>query len=224
MAKQSEREKVLQMRKKGASYSQIKTKLGVSKSTLAYWLKDLPLSPQRMRELRDWNQHRIERYRETRRQQRGAHLKRIYAAERKNILPLSKRDIFIGGLFLYWGEGGKTSPAELTFSNADSAMLKWFILWARKTFGIAPNRFRVRVHLYADMNIAQELKFWSRILNIPLSQFRRPYIKKSKRSELTYKNLFGHGTCNLHIRNAELTKKVLMSLKVLQDYANLKAK
>ncbi len=39
---------------------------------------------------------------------RERRLKRQYNDVRKMLLPFSKRELFIAGLFLYWGEGGKT--------------------------------------------------------------------------------------------------------------------
>src|SRR3989344_1149266 len=95
----SNREKAMGLRKQGMSYSQIKQRLGVSKSTLSYWLRDYPLSDKRIRELRDWNEKRIERYRETRRRQREKLLSDIYKEVKKDVLPLSKHDLLVTGLF-----------------------------------------------------------------------------------------------------------------------------
>ena len=39
MARKKDKQKALTMRKKGMSYSQIKEKLGISKSTLSGWLQ-----------------------------------------------------------------------------------------------------------------------------------------------------------------------------------------
>ena len=66
MTRLKDREKAIKLRKQGKSYSQIKTIIGVNKGTLSYWLKDFPLEEKRLRELRDWNQVRIEHYRKTR--------------------------------------------------------------------------------------------------------------------------------------------------------------
>ena len=78
MAKQREKQKALKLRKLGKSYSQIKKVLRISKSTLSSWLKNYPLPPEKIRELRNWNHIRIERYRETRSKTREALLKQIY--------------------------------------------------------------------------------------------------------------------------------------------------
>ena len=65
MARKIDKQKAIAMRKKGMSYSQIKDKIKVSKSTLSGWLSDMPLSEKRIRELRADSPIRIERYRNT---------------------------------------------------------------------------------------------------------------------------------------------------------------
>ena len=67
----NKKEKVLAMRLKGMSYSQIKSEIKVSKSTLSLWLQKYPLSEKRIRELRDWNPQRIEKCRITKENKRN---------------------------------------------------------------------------------------------------------------------------------------------------------
>lgn len=219
MAKFKEKQKAITMRNQGMSYSQIKKILGVSKSTLSYWLKGYPLSEQRIRELRDWNEIRIEKYRETRRKKREKIFKQFYDSEKKIIFPFSKRDLFIAGLFLYWGEGGKTRNSEISLSNTDLSIIKVFIIWVESIFDFPKEKMIVRLHLYKDMNVKKECNWWSSALQIPLSQFRKPYIKNSSLKSVTHrKGGFGHGTCNILVRNAILAKRVLQGLKVISDY------
>ena len=65
MARKEDKQKAITMRKKGMSYSQIKEKLNVSKSTLSGWLYNMPLSEKRIRELQADSPVRIEKYRNT---------------------------------------------------------------------------------------------------------------------------------------------------------------
>ncbi|MBI4119727.1 MAG: helix-turn-helix domain-containing protein [Parcubacteria group bacterium] len=218
MAKPHKKARALHLRRAGKSYSEIKSIIKVSKSTLSRWLKDYPLSQKQLMALRDWNQKRIENYRETRKRHREALLAKIYAREKKVLLPLTKRDLLISGLFLYWGEGTKTKVAEASISNTNPAVVKAFIYWLKRGFGINRSKLVVKLHLYSDMNIKQEISYWSKTLSIPLTQFNKPYIKKSRFSSLSYKNGFGHGTCNVTVRNATLSKKILMGLRVLEDF------
>jgi hypothetical protein len=56
-----------------------------------------------MRELRDFSEIRIEKYRQTMEAKKDARLDLFYKEEKAKHLPLSKKELFISGLFLYWG-------------------------------------------------------------------------------------------------------------------------
>ena len=218
MARRKDKEKALQLRKKGMSYSQIKEKLGVSKSTLSYWLRDYPLPKERIRELRDWSEQRIERCRETKRKKKETRLSSFYREQKEEIFPLGKRDLFIAGLFLYWGEGTKTGSSTVSLSNTDPSTLLFFMQWLTKCFNVPVDKFKVKLHLYKDMSIKKETLYWSRLLNIPIARFRKPYIKNSKTTDMTYRRKFIHGTCNVIVEDARLLERILMSLKAISDH------
>ncbi|MFH1968643.1 MAG: helix-turn-helix domain-containing protein [bacterium] len=217
MARFKDREKALALRKQEMSYSQIKAILGVGKGTLSAWLKDYPLSREKINQLSWKNEKRIERYRETRRQTKEKRLKEFYLKEKKEIFPLNKRDFFIAGLFLYWGEGSKILSKEVSVSNTDPSMVNFFIDWAVNHLKIPREKIRIALHLYNDMDINKEIKFWSNKLNIPKNQFSKPYIKQSSIKAINYKRGFGHGTCNARINDARLSEKVLMGIKSISD-------
>lgn len=216
MALRVQREQAVRMRKAGASYSQIKQEIGVSKSTLSLWLRDIPLSEKRLRMLRDFNTTRIEKYRETCRKRREDRWKTVRAQMSKDIGTLTKREIFIAGLFLYWGEGGKTVMTNISVTNTDPAMLRFFLAWLT-LLGVPKERVWVKIHLYRDMDTKKELLFWSKALNVPLRQFRKPYIKHSSRSKLSYPQRFTHGTGNIIYGNRDITERVLLGLEHLRD-------
>ncbi|MEK9134903.1 MAG: helix-turn-helix domain-containing protein [Patescibacteria group bacterium] len=215
MARFKDRERALALRKKEMSYSQIKKILGVSKSTLSTWLKNYPLSKERVRALRDCNEQRIERYRETMRKKREKRLEQFYKEQKKLIFPLNKREIFLAGLFLYWGEGTKSHPTEISVSNTDPSIIKFFIDWLIKNLLIPKEKIKIQLQLYTDMKIDREINFWSEVLNIPLGQFSKPYIKKTSSERINHKGGFGHGTCLARTGNARLAEKILMGIKAI---------
>lgn len=216
MARRKDKEIAIKMRLKGASYSQIKEKLIVSKSTLNYWLSEYPLSDERIRELRDNNPKRIENYRNTMRKKREDRLEKVYEKVRKDISKLSKREIFIGGLFLYWGEGSKSMNYENVLSNTDPAMLKFYIKWL-ELIGVPKSKMRPRLQLYSDMNVKKEEKYWVKELNIPKSQFKKTQVKESKFSQITYRKEFSHGTCGIYTSNRDINDYITMSLKYIKN-------
>ena len=217
MARFRDHEKALLLRKQEMSYSQIKKILKVSKSTLSLWLRNYPLSKERIRELRDRNEGRIEKFRETMRQKRERRLKETYEAQKKFLLPLKNREIFMLGLGLYWGEGTKYRMDGLSISNTDPSIIKFFIYWLNKILDIPKEKITVRLQLYNDMNIQKEINYWSDTLKIPLRQFAPPYIKKTSISRINHKGGFGHGTCNVRINNTPIAEKIFMSLKAISD-------
>jgi len=218
MARFKDRQKAIELRKGGLSYSQIKKKLKVSKGTLSYWLSDYPLSQKRIRELRDWNEKRIERCRETKRKKKEKRLNIFYREQKKIIFPLTKRELFLTGLFLYWGEGAKRFPTMLSISNTDPSVIRFFIVWLNKSWNISKSRLRIYLHLYKDMDVEKEIQFWSATLGVPREQFTKPYIKESSLGDINHKGGFGHGTCNVRVGDARLSEKNLMALKAISDH------
>lgn len=216
MALREKKLEAIRMRRKGASYSQIKEKIGVSKSSLSLWLHDMPLPEKRLRELRDWSEIRIEKFQNTMRGKREARWAEVRKRVAKDIGTFNKRDIFIAGLFLYWGEGSKTSPTSTALSNTDPVVICFFISWL-ESLGVQKDRMRVYVHLYSDMNVQQELRYWSKTLDMPLSSFRKPYVKTSNRSGLSYPQKFTHGTCNLIYENRDISEYVRMALDCIRS-------
>ncbi|HEY4506314.1 MAG TPA: helix-turn-helix domain-containing protein [Candidatus Paceibacterota bacterium] len=214
MARKKDKDRALGLRSKGYSYSQIKKEIGVSKSTLSGWLSNHPLSPNRIKELRDWNPRRIENFINTMRYKREQKFLVALEKAKSDIGLLSKRDLFIGGFFLYWAEGGKTKMGSLSLGNTDPSMLKVFIKWLG-LLGISKSNIKVKLHLYRDMNINREISFWQKELGVDRHQFIKPYIKDSLLSGLTYKNGFGHGTCNIVVDRTEPTRYILMGVRYI---------
>lgn len=217
MALKEKRAEALILRKQELSYSEIKKRLNVSKSTLSLWLRKYPLSKERIDELRGSNEKRIERYRETRKKTREDRLQKTYVEQKKKVFPLSKRDIFIAGLFLYWGEGSKARLREVFVSNTNPSIINFFIKWMEIVFEVPKSKLKFRMHFYEDMDIKKEIAFWAKTLNVSESQFTKPYIKKTSSLRINEKGSFGHGTCNAGIYDARLAEQVMMAIEAISD-------
>ncbi|MFA7302734.1 MAG: hypothetical protein WC030_03230 [Candidatus Paceibacterota bacterium] len=221
MALLQKKSEAIRLREAGSSYSQIKEQLNVSKSTLSLWLRDMPLDEKRLRGLRDFSAVRIEKFRESMRRKREARLATVRTQVAEDIGCLSQRELLLAGLFLYWGEGTKTAVANTSVSNTDPVMLNFFIEWL-EVLGVPKKKLRIYVHLYADMDVKKELKYWSKTLGLPLSAFRKPYIKDSKRSGLSYPQRFTHGTCNVIYNNRDVSEYVMSALDYIREEFALK--
>lgn len=216
MARVKDKAKAIQLRKQGKSYSEIKERIGVSKSTLSAWLRDYPLSKEDLVRLRDKNPRRIEKCRETKQNKRLNRLKIVREKVAKDLNIQNADSYFLAGFFLYWGEGGKTKPYTVTVSNTDPSVLQFFLAWIEQ-LGWSREKVKVRIQLYSDMDQDREQSYWQKKLALPKECFQKPYIKKTKRADITYKSKHIHGTCNVIIDNRDLSEYILQGIEVLQE-------
>lgn len=205
MAKYDKREQALLLRKKNYPYSYIQKKLGVSKSTLSRWLGHLPLSKARIDELRGKSEKRIELFRNTMRAKRQVMISQSLAKERNLIGILSKRDLKLISLALYWAEGTKTWDSKTEITNSDPMVLATFIRWMIAE-GVPLGRIKIALPLYETMNPTKEIAFWSRTLRVPQSQFYTPRIKRTSR--VAHTGRVGHGTCQVIFGNRAFNDRV----------------
>lgn len=221
MARIFDRQKAIDLRKKGMTYSEIRQKLTVSKSTLSDWLRKYPLTSEQIRLLENTRQRNrylsIEKIILTKQKKYNARLVSLYEQEKKRLLTLNEKELELAGLFLYWGEGSKRMNGPLSINNTDPQVLQFALSWMEKSLKIPRGKIKVYLHLYEDMDIKQEILYWKKILDLPSSQFARPYIKKSTREKILHKG-FGHGTCGLVVNNVRLKEKVMMGIKVVADF------
>ena len=219
MARFKDREIAIELRTQGRTYTEIRATLGVPKSTLSNWLADIKVSAIH-RGLIENNAKlkRSENYFRTIRERRIRLEKEYFEKEKNELGPISKRDLMIAGLFLYLGEGTKATTSKICISNSDPIVVSFASFWLRKILGTKKNRMRVGIHLYNNMDIEKEKLFWSHVTHLPLSQFHKPYIKKSRTDRINHVS-HGHGTCNIIYGNVDLKQKIMAGIKVIMAAA-----
>ena len=219
MARSLEKEKARDLRKKGHSYSMIKTELGISKSTLSGWLKDLPLSEKRISELQSNSEIRIEKNRITKQNKKDARRYSVYQKVAYDI-ENSKDPEFVAGFYLYWGEGTKSAEYSIAITNTDPAIIKCFIEWLSK-FGIVPENLKIKLHIYSDQN-EKELKiFWSNTTGIPITNYYKSYQKTASSKSKNYKGMFAYGTCSVMYHERDTYEYVLEGIRYLRTKYSL---
>lgn len=221
MARTKDRQRVIELRKLGKTYSEIRRELTVPKSTLSDWLSKYPLTEAQIKLLeKSAKRNRdlaVEKIRTTKEHKKQTRLNEFYENGKKLWTPLNTKDLKLAGLFLYWGEGNKSLKSALSINNTNPQVVQFALLWLTEGLKVQKEKIVVYLHLYSDMNIDKETKYWSQQLNLPISQFRKPYIKESTRVGIDHKG-FGHGTCGLSIGNVRLKEKVMMAIQSIADY------
>lgn len=210
------RRKVIALRKLGKSYRQIKQEIKVSKSTLSNWLKNYPLTRDQIYNL-SHNDKSTEKYRTTMQLKREKQLLGYYDEAKLTLPPISKRELYLAGLLLYWDEGSKANRYRVSISNTDPAVLKFSIYWIVHALEVPKEKIHIDLHLFSDMNIHAACEYWSKELKIPIIQFSKPYIKQSKKTAIDHKG-FGHGTCHVRVNDTVLHEKIMMAIKAIADF------
>jgi predicted transcriptional regulator len=215
MAKLQQRVLAEKMRREGQSYSTIQKQLGVSKSTLSSWLKGIPLSDTRLRELRDFNPVRIEKTRQTKllkkQTRRDAVLEKV-----KHDFKVNKTPLFKEGFYLYWGEGTKTAEYTVALTSSDPAIIKCFLSWLQ-ILGVSKADMRVKLHIYSDQIETDVLQFWIQKTKLLKRQFYKSYIKKTFADRKTYKSTFGNGTCSVLYHDRDMYEYVMAGIRYLRE-------
>ena len=217
------RERAIELRKKKRlSYGAIAKKLKVAKSTLSYWLSDLPLSHEEILKLRRsaWRRGEASResYRNTMRHKRDLADEAIYKAQREKVLPLSERDLYFSGLMLYVGEGDKRNRHRIALANSDPFVVSFFTKWLQKFLSISKKDIKFGLHLYANMNIAKERKFWQDTLGFERNSFYKDQIREVT-TAFSYAEGSRHGTCTVYVIGSRPKTEIMQTIRVFADNA-----
>ncbi len=216
------REQAIKLRlEKEFSYSKIGKELNVPKSTLSYWLREFPLSEEKLLELRrkNWekNELKIERFRAAMHKKRENKNHEIYEKYQRKFSKLSKNVFFVAGLMLYLGEGSKKDYYTIALANTDPDIIKFFVRWLNEFLDIPKKNIKIGLHLYENMNIEKEKEFWKNKLEIEERQLYKPWISKLKKASFSYRESFRHGTCKVHTFSGEKKRELTMAIRAFTE-------
>ncbi len=222
MAKQQEKYDAQILRKNGDSISSIAKKLGVSKSTVSFWCKEISLTPRQITKIAKTSKHHateaLLKAAEKLRDDRKIRVNQANLAGRKIVGKLSNRDVLMVGLGLYWGEGYKKGSQELGFTNSDPSMILFYLKWLKTSFSIDRERLILRVSInYNHINREKVvIKYWSTLLGIPESQFTKTSFIKTKAKKQKYATEH-FGTLRVKVRRGtNLRHQILGSIDGLK--------
>jgi hypothetical protein len=181
--KVEEQERARAMRASNMTLQAIADQLGVSKSSVSLWVRDVPFTPSKRR---TGPQNRSHPFREA----KLAQIASLNAQGIERIGTLSDDAFLAAGVALYAGEGSKTDGA-VKFANTDPAMVTVFCAWLRRYFSIDERRLRVRVYLHEGLDLDAAEAHWSSVTGVPREQFGKAYRAKADPSIRRNKHEFG---------------------------------
>ncbi|MBI5728222.1 MAG: helix-turn-helix domain-containing protein [Candidatus Magasanikbacteria bacterium] len=223
-----EKIQAIELRKRGRSYLEIQRKLGVSKSTLSYWLKSIVLSSAKRKGIND-RAGRKSREALVRRNRLQTSLAReralaIHESAQAEVRRLKKQPLFLIGVSLYWAEGYKQNNDHgwkcVDFTNSDPAMVRLMMKFFREICAIASEKFRVQLMIHAGMNGKAITKYWKQITGIPKKQFLKPSTIISRASKGKRKKRLKYGTIHIRIYDVKFFHRMLGWIEGLKQIYN----
>jgi hypothetical protein len=165
--KLSERAKACGLRAQAWTLDDIASELGVAKSSVSLWVRDVEFTPRPRRAARRRGPNILQR-------RKADEIERLKVEGLLRLGTLSEQAFLAAGAALYAGEGSKADGVVL-FANSDPEMVTFFCAWLRHFFDIDESRLRVRVYLHQGLDLEAAQCFWSGITGVPLKQFGRSY-------------------------------------------------
>jgi len=163
------KERAVGMRKRGASLRDVAKRLGIPKSTLNYWFRDVQLSDFHRQRLRKRHEMALTKARveavKWHNAQKAARLRMaaIQAAETIAKIDLTNdATAELALALLYLGEGAEKSSTAL--GNSDPRIVRFFVTLLQRLYGVPLSSIRCDLHLRADQDPEQMIRFWSSTL------------------------------------------------------------
>jgi transcriptional regulator with XRE-family HTH domain len=170
--KLEEQERARQLRAQAWTLREIAHELGVAKSSVSVWVRDVAFDPSSRRSA------------VTRRRPRGsdhplrrrklAQLEALRREGLERIGTLSDREFLLAGLGLYAGDGAK-GDKEVRLSNSDPLIVGCFCRWLRRFFTVDESRLRLTLYLHQGLDLDAAVAHWTEVTGIPASQYTKPY-------------------------------------------------
>lgn len=221
--KTAERFRAESLRRKGKSIKEIARGVGVSQSTASRWCSDIILSPEQKGDL------------ERKRREAGAKalapwilrnqnlkkkdLEKQNLRGRQDLGKMTKRDLLLLGLGLYWGEGYKRGSQEWGFTNSDPKIIRTILVWLREYYGVSTERIiaRLTINLRYESQAERLIDMWAQKTEIPLAQFGKSTFisgyNSSKLNDDTYR-----GTLRIKVRRGtSLRRRILASIAEIDN-------
>ena len=210
-------QRIISLRKKGKTYSEIANALKIPKSTVAWWLRDIKISKSLEKLILEKSRKKWRRnitvynnyYGKIRSQEAAKIREEIENKASKEIKNLSKKDLRLIGCALYWAEGNKKFRWALRFGNSDPLMIKIIMRFLREICNIPDEKIKARVHLYPQMNQQKTINYWKKITGLSKKNFKKSQIQVSRASkDKRPRNTLPFGTLHLTAGNTEITCRV----------------
>jgi hypothetical protein len=189
--------------------------IGVSRSSVSLWVRDIELTSEQHAALRERNPAYNGQRNGAAENARRGRIRRRRFQQRGRIAARCRNPGHIAGCMLYWAEGSRTRT-RVEFVNSDPEMVRFFVRFLREAFGVRSEKFVVTCNLFADHEERQHdiERFWLDLLELPDSCLRKSTVNRySRYSKKKRKNKLPYGTCRICVHSTEIVQAIYGSIQ-----------
>lgn len=114
-------------------------------------------------------------------------------------------------LGLYLTEGNIKHKHSVKFSNSNPGIVKIFVKFLKIVCGVPVDKIKASLIIYPDINKGNCRSYWSKFLDLPLRQFSKTTVLKSRNNDSSKKHS-NVGTATIYVHNSKL-------LNIIKDWA-----
>lgn len=185
MAKSEKKLQARKLRREGHSIKSIARDLEVSQGSVSLWCRDIVLSDEQILILeKNYKDPNYGKRLQNSLKQQGIRIEKTERLKQEGIDEvgkLSKRELHLAGIALYWAEGYK-KDSQVGLGSSDPKMMQLYVRWLMECFNYSMNDllFRVTVNESHEYRINEIIKYWADIFGIDKSNFQKSFYQKAK--------------------------------------------
>lgn len=171
----------MSLRRGGYSYSEIQKFVSVPKATLSYWFKDIKLSEAQLVRLQKKRDEAIQQGAEVRSKRVNEAIEKIERTSAKDIKDISKRELWLMGVMLYWRErvSDRDVKKGVKFTSSDPYLIRIFLKWLMEVGQLG--EADVLCDIFIDDDKKKAVTYWSNVTGFPQAIFTRIYVQKARK-------------------------------------------
>ncbi|OGN27860.1 MAG: hypothetical protein A2941_00740 [Candidatus Yanofskybacteria bacterium RIFCSPLOWO2_01_FULL_49_17] len=167
------------LRRGGYSYSEIRKFVNVPKATLAFWTRDLKLSDEQVARLRKKQLESVKQGTKNRSEGVARTIQQIELSAIKNVGAISKRELWLMGILLYWRNRNKNDIHKgVSFSSGDPDLVRLFLKWLEEAGRIPKEEIALDLFLGRPKDKKEAITFWVKETGFPTANFTNFYYYK----------------------------------------------
>lgn len=193
----------------------IAARLGVAKSSVSRWVRDIELTAEQHAALLKMNPIYNNQLRGQEGRSRSARAVRIEAQRHGRELARRADPLHVQGCMLYWAEGSKRRN-QAALVNSDPEVLKLYLRFLERCYSIPAEKVALTVNCYVTNGLSaqQIVRWWLCELGLPEACARTPLVNRpSSASRSRRGHVLPYGTVRLTVYSTFLVQSIFGAIQ-----------